>query len=136
MFGNIFQKWKEHANHWKGEIIFLIAILRHPDVPRGSKFLVFTLLSYIFSPLDLIPDFIPIFGHWDDLFMIPLTMKFVNKRTPPEVLQQVRDDIASGEHPVFKGWGPKVAALTVLILWLLVFRWTLMLLGIEGHGIL
>ena len=136
MLKKFFGKWKEHALHWKGEIIFLIVLVRHPRLPRGPKILVFTLLSYIFSPIDLIPDFVPIFGHWDDLFMIPLTIKMVKKRAPEDIIDEVRAELAAkeaAEEPVFKGIAPKIAAVTVIILWFGLSILFVHLLGIDEH---
>ena len=134
MIKKAFRTWKKHANHWKGEIIFLVALMKHPRLPRLPKILVFILLSYIFSPIDLIPDFIPIFGHWDDLFMIPITIKVVSKLTPEDVILEVRQKLAEkGDIPLFGGIAPKIVAVTVLILWIGLSWLFVELLGINEY---
>ncbi|MCY3414473.1 MAG: DUF1232 domain-containing protein [Candidatus Heimdallarchaeota archaeon] len=134
MFQKIKERTKAHAKHWKGEILFMVELLKHERVPKLAKILVFILLSYIFSPFDIIPDFIPIFGHWDDLFMIPLTMWLVAKITPAEVIKEVRAMIELREDvALFTGWGPKIAAVSVLLLWMYISYLTLKLLGFDSH---
>lgn len=124
----------EHAKKWKGEIIFMVELLKHDKVPKLAKILVFTLLSYIFSPLDIVPDFVPIFGHWDDLVMIPLIMWFVKRITPQSVIDEVKQEILErGDVALFSGWGPKIAAVTVLLLWMYISYITLKLMGLESH---
>ncbi|MCH8905724.1 MAG: DUF1232 domain-containing protein [Candidatus Heimdallarchaeota archaeon] len=130
----IYRKWRSWVNHWHGEIKVLIVLVKHPEVPKKSKFLVFFLLSYIFSPIDLIPDFIPIFGHWDDFAAIPIFMALINRVTPKTLIDEVRAEVENNPHlSLFKGKGPKIAAVTILVLWVWLSFLMLKWLGVESH---
>ncbi|MDH5402406.1 MAG: YkvA family protein [Candidatus Heimdallarchaeota archaeon] len=135
MFKRIYHAWKKWVKHWHGEIIFLKELIKEPDLPRFAKFLIFTLLSYIFSPIDVIPDFIPIFGHWDDFAAIPLTMWMIDKITPNEIVERVR--IRLKDNPdigLFDSWGTKIAAVSILIFWMWVSYMILKLMGYDHFG--
>ncbi|MCY3412735.1 MAG: DUF1232 domain-containing protein [Candidatus Heimdallarchaeota archaeon] len=119
-------KGKHHASYWKGEILFMIELLKHEEISWVAKLLVFTLLSYIFSPIDLIPDFVPVIGHWDDLLALPIIMWMIKKLTKAELIASIRANIDAREDvALFTGWGPKLAALTVVIIWIWISHFTL-----------
>ncbi|MDH5403944.1 MAG: DUF1232 domain-containing protein [Candidatus Heimdallarchaeota archaeon] len=134
MIKKIYRAWRDWVKHWHGEIIVMVELFKDPNIPRLSKFLIFTLLSYIFSPIDIIPDFIPIIGHWDDFAAIPFTLWLIGKITPPEMIQGVRDRVAADpDIALFKGWGPKLAAVTILVLWIWISALILKLMGFDSH---
>jgi uncharacterized membrane protein YkvA (DUF1232 family) len=60
-------------------------------VPWYAKALAAALVAYAFSPIDLIPDFIPVFGYLDDLVLIPLGVLAVRTMIPAHVMQECRD---------------------------------------------
>lgn len=77
--------WKRLSMLWllvKGDARRLWFALRHPDAPRWLKFGSAGLLLYVVSPIDLIPDVIPILGVVDDLVIVPLAMRWMLKRLP------------------------------------------------------
>ncbi len=78
----------------RGDARQLWAALRHPLQPRWLKPAVALLVLYLVSPVDLLPDFIPVLGVVDDLVLIPLAVRFILRRLPPAV----RADIARGWH--------------------------------------
>lgn len=94
-----------------------------PRVPWYAKVLAATVAAYALSPIDLIPDFIPILGHLDDLVLIPLGIALVLRLIPPEVMADCRTRAAA--EPLASGrW---IAAATILAGWLaallLAWRW-------------
>lgn len=70
--------------------IYLIALwqtARHPQTPRLAKWLALGVLAYALSPIDLVPDFIPLLGQLDDLILIPLGVALVSRLIPPPLWQ-------------------------------------------------
>jgi uncharacterized membrane protein YkvA (DUF1232 family) len=107
-------------------LLALWKLLRHPDTPRAPKWLALLVLAYALSPIDLIPDFIPVLGLLDDAILIPLGIALVIKLTPP-ALWQAR--LAEAQLPAEQlprlWWG----ALLVVLVWLLLlggFAWWLL----------
>jgi uncharacterized membrane protein YkvA (DUF1232 family) len=65
--------------------VYLIALwklLRHPETPRAAKWVAIATLAYALSPIDLIPDFIPVLGQLDDLVIVPLGIALVVRLAP------------------------------------------------------
>jgi uncharacterized membrane protein YkvA (DUF1232 family) len=69
----------------RGDARQLWAALRHPAAPRWLKLGTALLVLYVLSPIDLIPDFIPGLGLVDDLVLVPLAIRWMLRRLPPEV---------------------------------------------------
>ncbi len=107
------RKW---AAFVKRDIHALYLAARDPRVPWYVKGLAVVVAAYAISPIDLIPDFIPVVGYLDDLILLPLGIFFVVKLIPPEVMADCREraEQASG-NPVSKG-----AAVAVVVLWAVV----------------
>jgi uncharacterized membrane protein YkvA (DUF1232 family) len=61
--------------------------LRHPQAPGWLKLGTALIVLYVISPIDLIPDFIPVIGVLDDLVLVPLAIRFLLKRLPPHIAQ-------------------------------------------------
>ena len=78
----------------RSDALQLWRALRHPLQPRWLKPAVGLMLLYLLSPVDLLPDFIPVLGLVDDLVLLPLAMRFLLKRLP----QAVRADIGQGQR--------------------------------------
>jgi len=74
----------------KEEVTFLKEVLSDPRTPRASKWLLSLALSYALSPMDLIPDFIPIVGHLDDLIVIPALVFLALRMVPRKVISEHR----------------------------------------------
>ena len=89
--------WKRLTVLWallRGDVRHLWRALRHPLQPRWLKPAVGLMLLYLLSPIDLLPDFIPVLGLVDDLVLIPLAVRFVLNRLP----LAVRADIGHGQR--------------------------------------
>ena len=101
-------------------------MLKDPRAPRGPKVLAFAVLAYALSPIDLIPDFIPVLGLLDDLIVLPLGVALVIWLVPALLWQDMLD---KADH--FQGRLPKMLTglLLVLLVWGLVigaFVWWLL----------
>jgi uncharacterized membrane protein YkvA (DUF1232 family) len=107
---------RQRARDLKTETIALYLAARHPDTPWYAKLLVAGIAAYALSPIDLIPDFIPILGYLDDLILIPLGIVLAVRMIPPPILQEcrarARDIIARG-RPV-----SRIAGAVIVVLWI------------------
>ena len=107
---------KQRARQLKAETFALYLAVRHPDTPWYAKLLVSAIVAYAFSPIDLIPDFIPILGYLDDLVLIPLGIALAIKLVPPPVLAECR---ARAQEVMMNGKSvSRVAGVVVVIIWL------------------
>lgn len=94
-------------------LIALWKLFKHPQTPRAAKLVAIAVLAYAVSPIDLIPDFIPILGQLDDLILLPLGVALVVRLTPkPHWEALLREAEASREKLPRLWWG---AALIVLV---------------------
>ena len=78
------------------EIEFYRRVLRHPRTPRFSKLLLGVAIAYAVSPIDLIPDFIPVVGHLDDLVILPLLIWAAVRLIPKGVTAECRQTKEGG----------------------------------------
>jgi uncharacterized membrane protein YkvA (DUF1232 family) len=102
------------AHKFKQDIIVLYLASQDSRTPFICKALTIFIAAYALSPIDLIPDYIPIIGWLDDLLIVPLGIALALKLMPPELLAEIRQDAAahSGELPKsFAG------AILVFLLW-------------------
>ena len=82
--------WKQRARLLKSEIYALFLAYQDPRVPWYAKAFAACVVAYAFSPLDLIPDFIPVLGYLDDLILVPLGIALALKMIPPAVMADCR----------------------------------------------
>lgn len=87
---NFLEKAKLKARLLKQEITALYYAYRNPKTGRLPKAIVFITLFLAISPIDLIPDFIPILGYLDDLIIIPLLLRLSIKLIPQEIMAESR----------------------------------------------
>lgn len=106
---------KERASRLKAETYALYLAARHPGTPWYAKLLVAAIVAYALSPIDLIPDFVPILGYLDDLVLVPLGIALAIRMIPSSILEECRarsqEAFASGQ-PV-----SRIAAIVVLGVW-------------------
>jgi uncharacterized membrane protein YkvA (DUF1232 family) len=84
--------WKYRVGQLKRETYTLYLAYRDPRTPWYAKVLGALVVGYAFSPIDLIPDAIPILGYLDDLLLVPLGIFFTLKMIPPVVLDECRQE--------------------------------------------
>jgi uncharacterized membrane protein YkvA (DUF1232 family) len=84
------EAWKERARDLKREVYALSFACRDPRVPWYAKLLAVGIVGYAFSPIDLIPDFVPVLGYLDDLVLIPLGVMAVRAMIPGAILEECR----------------------------------------------
>jgi uncharacterized membrane protein YkvA (DUF1232 family) len=110
----LLQKWKEQARALKKEIHALLIAYRDPRTPWYAKAWALVVLAYALSPIDLIPDFIPILGYLDDLILLPMGIALAVKLIPAAVMAEARLTATKAEDSMFG----KVGAVIIALVWL------------------
>lgn len=118
--------WKQRARMLKQEVYAIHLAYKDPRVPWYARLFAVCVVAYAFSPIDLIPDPIPVLGYLDDLVLIPLGIALAIKLIPPPVLAECREE---ARHIMESGkptnW---VAAGVIVAIWLLVAAVTIVFL--------
>ncbi len=91
-----FEQWKQSARKLKREVFALYLAMKDPRTPWYARVLAVIVIGFTVSPIDLVPDFIPVLGYLDDLILIPLGIIMVRKLIPSEVMRDCREQAASG----------------------------------------
>lgn len=106
---------KQRARALKAETFALYLAARHPRTPWFAKLFVAGVVAYALSPIDLIPDFVPVLGYLDDLVLIPLGITLAIRLIPSAVLSECRVRAAAamqGDKPV-----SRTAAAVIVAIW-------------------
>ncbi|MBD1398425.1 DUF1232 domain-containing protein [Pontibacter sp. JH31] len=114
------QQWKAKVRKLKEDIYTLYLAYRDPRVPFIAKVVVIVTVAYAFSPIDLIPDFIPVLGYLDDLILLPLGIWLSIRLLPDEVVQEYR---AKARHALQERKPNYIMGAAILIVWLLLGFW-------------
>jgi uncharacterized membrane protein YkvA (DUF1232 family) len=113
-------EWKRWARTIKRDAYALYLAANDPRVPWFAKALAIAVAAYALSPLDLIPDFVPVLGYLDDLIIVPAGIALAIMLIPPDIMAQHRDmAMAAQDRPV--SWAAGAAIVTI---WLLVIGLT------------
>lgn len=111
-------EWRQRARQLKLETYAIYLAYRDPRTPWYARLFAACVVGYAFSPIDLIPDFIPILGYLDDLVLVPLGIALAVKMIPPHVLAdcrlQAQAIMNGGSRPT--NWA---AAAVIIAMWLL-----------------
>lgn len=114
----LFSKLKQKAKELKSESQVLLIAYRNPETPLLAKILIGFTVAYLLSPIDLIPDFIPVLGLLDDLVIVPLLIMFSVKLIPEKILEEARQKAKSNPEILRKtNW---IFAILIIILWLMI----------------
>ena len=109
--------WKQRVQQLKTEVYALYLAYRDPRVPWYARAFAACVVAYALSPIDLIPDFIPVLGYLDDLLLVPLGIWLALKMIPPDVLAECREkaqEVIRQGKPV-----NRAAAAAIVAVWLL-----------------
>jgi uncharacterized membrane protein YkvA (DUF1232 family) len=110
------QSLKQQARKLKKETYAIYLACKDPRVPWYARLLAGCVVAYAFSPIDLIPDFIPIIGYLDDLIIVPLLIWLVLKMIPAAVLNECRQ---KAEAAMSQGKPTsKIAAVIIVLIWI------------------
>lgn len=115
------EKAKKKAKEIKQNIFVLYLAYKDPRVPWYAKLFSILVVAYAFSPIDLIPDFIPIIGYLDDIIIVPLGIIIALKMIPKSIIEDCRvkaEELRKKEKP--KNW---FAGAVFIIIWILLAVW-------------
>ncbi len=111
-------KLKSSAHTLKAEAYTLYIAIHDPRVPWYAKFFMGLVIAHTFSPIDLIPDFIPVLGYLDDLIVTPLGIILALKMIPAEVMADARqqtEELLRQAKPI-----SKAGAIITIAIWLII----------------
>ena len=106
---------KSRARALKNEAIAIYLATKDPRTPWYAKALIFFVVAHTFSPIDLIPDFIPVLGYLDDLIVTPLGIALAIRLIPPDVLAETRARAGTQEVGRNVGW---TGAVLIVLVWI------------------
>jgi uncharacterized membrane protein YkvA (DUF1232 family) len=123
-------RWKARGRALKRDIGALYLAYRDPRTPWHARLVALCVVAYAFSPIDLIPDFVPVLGYLDDLLLVPLGIALAVRLIPPEVMAQSRERAdQAAQRP--RSW---IVAALIVALWLALaaLAGRLVLLALRG----
>jgi len=110
--------WKKKAKQLRSEVHALFLASKDRRVPWYAKAFALIIIAYALSPVDLIPDFIPVIGYLDDLVLIPAGIILLMKMIPKEVMDECRERAMSQQKIAKRiGW---IAGSVIVFIWLLI----------------
>ncbi len=113
----IVDAWRQRARQLKTETYALYLAYRDPRTPWYARLVVACVVAYALSPIDLIPDFVPLLGYVDDLILVPLGIALALRLIPPAVMDdcraRAREALAAG-RPTSRAAGAIVVAIWLL----------------------
>lgn len=114
---SLFSTLKQKAKDLKSEAQVLLIAYRDSRTPLSAKILIGITVGYLLSPIDLIPDFIPVLGFLDDVIIVPLLIAISIKLIPSKILEEARKKAKSNPQTLKKtNW---IFAILIITLWLL-----------------
>ena len=114
---NAFQKLRQKAREIKSQVYVLYYAARHPRTPWYAKALIAAVVAYALSPIDLIPDFVPVLGYLDDVILLPLGITLALKLISHDVLAECAEQARQTQEKTSKSWK---AAVVLVTIWLVV----------------
>ena len=127
---NLFKKISSLAKALKLDVLALWFALKHPKMPFLAKVVCFVAVAYALSPIDLIPDFIPVLGYLDDLILVPALVWLALKLIPAEVMNQSREQAVEWINSNQSKPKSYVGLFIVVAIWLICLVFALKLLGV------
>ena len=124
--------WQARARQLKQETYALYLAYRDPRTPWYAKVLAGAVVAYAFSPIDLIPDPIPVLGYLDDLLLVPVGIALAIRAIPAPVLADCRQQAANGladGRPV-----NRIAAAVIILIWLVLAALGILLIARAAGG--
>ena len=119
---------RTRAKRLKQQTLTVYYAARDRRTPLPVRLLALFVAAYALSPIDLIPDFVPVLGYLDDVILVPLGLALVVKLTPPEVLASARSQAKeAASKPVSYPAAASIVLLWLAVLWV-VGRWVVKVL--------
>lgn len=121
---NTLARLRQFARQVKAELLALSLAARDPRTPWYARAFALLVLAYALSPIDLIPDFIPVLGYLDDLILVPAGLWLALRLIPAEVMERARTEAARHPHLLHKSaWGLALMVLIYAVVVLLAWHW-------------
>ncbi len=114
---NLISKWKQKSNQLKTELKALYLASKHPQTPWYAKVCMAAVLGYALSPIDLIPDFIPVLGYLDELVILPAGIYLTLKMIPKSVMLECREKAITTQLSTKAKW---IMVGIIVAIWLLI----------------
>jgi len=121
--------WKARAQQLKMDIPAIFIAIHRKETPRAAKIMAIVIVAYALSPIDIIPDFIPVLGLLDELILLPVLVAILIKLIPADMMAQYRieaEGLWADKKP--QKW---YYAIPVVIFWLLLIWLLWLLLGVA-----
>jgi uncharacterized membrane protein YkvA (DUF1232 family) len=113
----MWDRWKHWARTIRRDAHALFLAARDPRVPWYAKALAIAVAAYALSPIDLIPDFVPVVGYLDDLIIVPAGVALVVRLIPPAIMAEHRAlAMAAQDRPVSRAAAAAIVALWIVAL--------------------
>ena len=116
---NLFKKISSWAKALKLDVLALWFALKHPKMPFWAKVVCFVAVAYALSPIDLIPDFIPVLGYLDDLILVPALVWLALKLIPAEVMNHSREQAVEWINSNQSKPKSYIGLFIVVVIWLI-----------------
>ena len=115
---SLIKRWEERVRHLKTETYAIYLAFKDSRVPWYAKMLIGLVIAHTFSPIDLVPDFIPVLGYLDDFIIAPLGIALAIRMIPQDVMEECRK---AAQESIDQDMPTRRAAAVVIIaIWLLV----------------
>lgn len=111
------ETWRQRGRQLRTETYAIYLAYKDPRVPWYARLFAACVVGYAFSPIDLIPDFVPVLGYLDDLVLVPLGIALALKMIPAEVMTECREnarEVMAQGKPI-----NRTAAVVIVAIWLL-----------------
>jgi len=120
------EKLKARARALRNEAFAVYLAAKDPRTPWYAKALIFFVVAHTFSPIDLIPDFIPILGYLDDLIITPTGLWLAVRLIPANVLEEAREKAKQAKGPGRSVGG--IGAVIIAVMWIAILIWVIYLI--------
>jgi uncharacterized membrane protein YkvA (DUF1232 family) len=128
--------WNQHIRNIRKEAYVFYLVFKHPRTRWYAKFVAACSAGYLFSPIQLIPSFIPVIGFMDDVLVLFLGAKLLYRITPADVLAECRaraEDVATQRKEEIGKRSSIVASVVITTLWLLAAAVSALMLAHAIH---
>ena len=112
------QRLRKWARKLKNQVVVMYFVMKHPDTPLFVKVCAAIIVGYALSPIDLIPDFVPVLGYLDDMILLPLGIMFVMKLVPVHIIEECR--IKAESTLAFSKPKIWIAAVIIVLIWMFI----------------
>jgi len=111
----MWNRLKDWARRMKRDTLALYLARREPRVPRLAKVMAMATAAYAMSPIDLIPDFIPVLGYIDELIILPLFIYLTIRLIPPDIMVELRAQ--ADQHLTESRPRSMAGAIVIILIW-------------------